>query len=129
LNQSPTQNPAQGIKLLTITDPASGQVVGDRIRHCTTGRDRRVGLLKDTALEAGTGILLEPCEGVHTFGMKFPIDIVFLNRKRKIVALHRSVPARRLRLSLRAHATLELPAGSIDRLGLQAEQPLKITPA
>jgi uncharacterized membrane protein (UPF0127 family) len=113
--------------LLSIKDPSSGKVVGDRIRHCTTGRDRRVGLLKDESLEDGTGILIEPCEGVHTFGMKFPIDIVFLNRQRKIVALHRAVPAGRLRMSLRAHATLELPAGSIERLGLQAEQPLEIT--
>ena len=117
------------MNLLIITEPISGKVVGDRIRHCTTARDLRVGLLKDTALEPGTGILLEPCEGVHTFGMKFPIDIVFLNRKRKIVALHRSVPARRLRISLRAHATLELAAGSIERLGLQKEQPLAITSA
>lgn len=115
--------------LLTITDPNTGKVVGDRIRHCTSGRDKRIGLLNDTSLEPGSGILLEPCEGVHTFGMKFPIDIVFLNRKHKIVALHREVPACRLRLSLRAHSTLELPAGSIERLALQREQPLQITSA
>ena len=117
------------MKLLTIRKPSTGQVLGDRIRHCTTGRDRRIGLLKDKELGPGDGILLEPCEGVHTFGMKFPIDIVFLNRNRKIVALYPAVPARRLRVSLRAHSTLELPAGSIARLGLQTEQPLEITSA
>jgi uncharacterized membrane protein (UPF0127 family) len=117
------------MKLVTILEPKTGSVIGDRIRHCTTGRDRRVGLLKDSELSPGAGILLEPCEGVHTFGMKFPIDIVFLNRQRKIVALYADVPARRLRLSWRAHSTLELPAGSIQRFGLQAEQPLEITSA
>ncbi len=116
-------------KLLTIVEPSTGNVVGDRIRHCVTARDRRIGLLKDQGLTPGMGILIEPCEGVHTFGMKFPIDIVFLNRKRTIVGLHAAVPARRLRISLRAHSTLELPAGSIERLGLKREQPLEITSA
>jgi hypothetical protein len=58
-------------------------------------------------------MLLVPCEGIHTFGMKFPIDVVFLDREYRVIKTAESVPPRRIRFCLRAHSTLELPAGII----------------
>lgn len=52
-----------------------------------------------------------PCEGVHTFGMKFEIDVIYLNRKRKVLKIRPSMPKRRISFCLPAHSVLELPAG------------------
>jgi uncharacterized membrane protein (UPF0127 family) len=78
-----------------------------------TSKERRVGLLRHERLEAGDGLWISPCEAVHTFGMNFPIDIVFLDRKRKVVKVRESVPPRRIAVCLRAHSVLELPAGTV----------------
>ncbi len=73
---------------------------------------RRTGLLKHTGLEQGEGLWIVPCEGVHTFAMKFTIDVLFLSKKRKVLKVRGSMPKRRLALSLLAHSVLELPAGT-----------------
>ena len=53
-----------------------------------------------------------PCEGIHTFGMKFPIDVLFLDRDLKVLKLCRALRAGRISLCLRAFSVLELPAGT-----------------
>ena len=79
-----------------------------------TSAKRRTGLLKHTSLEPGDGLWIVPCEGVHTFGMKFPIDVLFLTRKRKVLKVRPRMVKRRLALSLFAHSVLELPAGTAE---------------
>jgi uncharacterized membrane protein (UPF0127 family) len=91
-----------------------------------SSRERRDGLLKDGELEEGSGMLLLPCEGIHTFGMKFPIDVVFLDRAYRIIKVCETVPPRRMRFCLRAHSTLELPAGIICARQLKPGLALRI---
>lgn len=67
-----------------------------------------------------------PCEGVHTFFMKFPIDVVFLNRKRKVLKIRPHMGRRRISLSIRAHSVLELPAGTLADTGTQAGDQLEL---
>lgn len=78
-----------------------------------TSRERRTGLLRHDQLEPGDGLWISPCEAVHTFGMKFPIDVVFLNRKRKVLKIKENVAPGRIAVCLRAHSVLELPAGTV----------------
>ncbi|HOK46545.1 MAG TPA: DUF192 domain-containing protein [Bryobacteraceae bacterium] len=80
-----------------------------------TSRKRRTGLLKHTSLPAGEGLWIVPCEGVHTFGMQFPIDVLFLDRKRKVLKIRANMP----RGCLSAHSVLELPAGTAEATGTQ----------
>lgn len=54
-----------------------------------------------------------PCEAVHTFFMKFPIDLIYLDRKHRVKKIRGSVPAWRISGCLSAHSVLELPAGTI----------------
>jgi uncharacterized membrane protein (UPF0127 family) len=82
-----------------------------------TSAKRRTGLLKHTRLEAGEGLLIVPCESVHTFFMKFPIDLVYLDKRRKVKKIRHAVPAWRLSACLSAHSVLELPAGTVARTG------------
>jgi uncharacterized membrane protein (UPF0127 family) len=73
------------------------------------------GLLGRSSLPAGQGLLIKPCKGIHTFFMKFSIDVVFLDRDNRVVALYRSLEPNRLtRVSGKAHSVLELPAGTLD---------------
>jgi len=56
-----------------------------------------------------------PCESVHTFGMQFPIDLVYLDRKHHVKKVTSSVPPWRLSACLTAHSIVELPSGTIHR--------------
>lgn len=77
-----------------------------------TSAKRNVGLLRHKSLPEGEGLLITPSEGVHTVGMKFPIDVLFLSRKREVLKLRASMVPFRIALCLRAHSVLELPAGT-----------------
>ena len=56
-----------------------------------------------------------PCEAVHTFFMKFPIDLIYLDRRHRVKKVRDSVPAWRISGCLAAHSVLELPAGTIRK--------------
>ena len=92
-------------------------VLGDAVELADTSETRRVGLLKHTRLEPGTGLWIVPCESVHTFFMKFPIDLVYLDKQRKVRKVRHAVPAWRLSACLSAHSILELPAGTAEKSG------------
>ena len=100
-------------------------VLGDQIEIADTSATRRTGLLKYTNLVEGQGLWIVPCEGVHTFGMKFPIDVLFLNRQRKVVKIRKEMARRRMAFCLTAHSVLELPAGAADRTGTIVGDQLK----
>jgi uncharacterized protein len=101
-------------------------ILGDRIDVADTSSTRRTGLLKHPGLERGQGLWIVPCEAVHTFGMKFPIDVVFLSKKRTVLKMRGSMGRRGIALCLRAHSVIELPAGTIDETGLQVGDQLEL---
>jgi hypothetical protein len=85
-----------------------------------TSEKRRVGLLKHTSLAAGEGLWIAPCESVHTFFMKFPIDLVYLDKRLRVRKVRHAVRPWRLSACLTAHSVLELPAGSVAETGTVA---------
>jgi len=64
--------------LLRIVNLTRGTVVADKAEIADTGAKARTGLLKHAGLAPGEGLWIAPCEAIHTFGMRFPIDVVFL---------------------------------------------------
>jgi len=68
--------------------------------------------LKHTGLEPGEGLWIAPCEAIHTFRMKFPIDVLFLDKKRKVLKIKSDMQPGRMSACLRAHSVLELPSGT-----------------
>ena len=80
---------------------------------------RRRGLLAKSHLDEAAGIWIAPCEAIHTFGMKLPIDVVFLDRKHRARKLVRKLSPARIALCLAGSAVLELASGAIARSGLQ----------
>jgi uncharacterized membrane protein (UPF0127 family) len=100
--------------------------LGDAVQVADTSETRRVGLLKHTCLEPGAGLWIVPCESVHTFFMKFPIDLVYLDKQKKVRKVRHAVPAWRLSACLSAHSILELPAGTARESGTLAGDELSI---
>jgi uncharacterized membrane protein (UPF0127 family) len=76
------------------------------------------GLLGKRSLAAGDGILIRPAPSVHTFFMRFPIDIVFLSRKGDVMKVSADVGPWHVRSCRRAYAVLELPAGEAKKRGI-----------
>lgn len=111
---------------LRATNVTRGALLADRADIADTSAKRRQGLLKHSGLAPGEGLWIVPCEGVHTFAMKFPIDVVFLNKKRKILKIRPNMGRGRIALSLRAHSVLELPAGRLAETGTEKGDVLEL---
>jgi len=79
---------------------------------------RRRGLLGRDSLAADAALIIAPCSSIHTFGMRFAIDVLFVNREGYVVKTRANVPRRRLTGALRAFAAIELAAGAIRRIGV-----------
>lgn len=93
-----------------------------------TSAKRRTGLLKHKQLDPGDGLWITPCESVHTFFMKFAIDLVYLDREKKVRKIRHGVPPWRLSACLAAHSILELPPGTAKQTGTQRGDVLAIEP-
>lgn len=101
---------------LTTVD---GEVV---CAHCFVADSpwsRMRGLLGRRGLETGEGLLLRPTGSVHTFFMRFPIDVVFLSREGEVLKVARALPAWRTAGARRAKAVLELAADEAERRGVR----------
>ena len=103
---------APGIPL-QVSNVTRGTVLANSLEVADTGRKRNKGLLGREQLAFGAGLWIVPCQSVHTFFMKFAIDLVYLNRKNQIKKLVGNVPPWRMSICFSAHSILELPAGTI----------------
>ncbi len=101
----------RALPIARVRNITKGTSLADRALVADTSKTRRTGLLRHETLPRGEGLWIVPSEGVHTVGMKFPIDVLFLNRRRQVVKVRGNMGKWRLALSLRAHSVLELPAG------------------
>ncbi len=99
--------------LMRISNLTREVVLAHRVQVADNGAKRRKGLLGRDGLNAGEGLWIVPCESVHTFGMKFPIDLIYLDRSRKVKKVRSSVLPWRLSACLSAHSVVELASGTI----------------
>jgi hypothetical protein len=104
-----------------------GQVVCERCLVADSPWPRMRGLLGRRGLESGEGLLLKPAGSVHTFFMRFPIDVVFLSREGDVLKVARALPAWRLAGARRAKAALELGADEAERRGISVGTRLDLT--
>jgi uncharacterized protein len=103
----------------TVTNESRNCTVATRVRLASTGRTRRKGLLGVSYLDEHSGLWIVPCEAVHTFGMRIPIDVVFLDGKGRVKKIRPNLRAGRISLSLTARSVLELAAGIVEKSGTQ----------
>jgi uncharacterized membrane protein (UPF0127 family) len=86
------------------------RVLGCEARVAAGLRARLLGLSHLDREEAGGGLLIPRCSSVHTFGMRFALDLVFLDGEGRPISFRRAVPPRRFAWDRRARSILELPA-------------------
>lgn len=103
------------ISTLLIRNQTKMVTVADSAQVADTSATRRKGLLGRQTFNVGEGLWISPCESIHTCGMKFPIDVIFLDRKKRVRKVRASIVPWRLSICLLAHSVLELPAGTIRR--------------
>ena len=99
---------------MRIRNLTRNTVLADSAEVADTSSKRRTGLLKHERFERGQGLWIVPCEGVHSFFMKFAIDVVYLDRKKRVRKIRKEMVPRRISACLTAHSVLELPVGVIE---------------
>lgn len=98
-----------------------------RGRAATGFLDRLRGLIGRESLQPGEGLLIRPCSGIHTIGMRFTVDVVFLDAEGRVVKIAASVRPNRLGpIALGSAAVLELPEGTIARTGTRVGDVIEI---
>jgi uncharacterized membrane protein (UPF0127 family) len=98
---------------------AAGTVICERCESADRPIARMRGLLGRDGLDRGSGLLLSPEPSVHMFFMRFPIDVVFVDRDWKVLGVRHDLQPWRVAGVRRAHAALELPAGTAAALGVR----------
>lgn len=91
-----------------------GGAFAEHVECAFDSASRRRGLLGREAFDPGRAIVIAPCNSVHTFFMKFPIDVVFVGRDGTVLKTTAGLRPWRLVACVAAFATIELPAGTIE---------------
>jgi hypothetical protein len=97
----------------------TGRILADAVEAAFDSERRRRGLLGRTGLPDGAALVIAPSNAVHTFFMKFPIDVVFVRRDGSVVKVCRRMPAWRLAAAFSAFAVIETAAGDAERAGVE----------
>jgi len=103
------------------THAATGKVLANELEVTRTMFGRGVGLMFRRALAPGTGMWINPCNGIHMMFMNFPIDAVFLDKANRVKKVYRRLPAWYgvVWVEWGAHSVLELPPGSTAGIDLK----------
>ena len=116
-------------RMLQVRNLRTQSTVACCVEVADRGPARSRGLLGKQTLGEGEGLWIVPCEAVHTFGMQFAIDLVFLDRRNVVRKVRSSVPAWRLSGCLRARSVLELAAGTLKSMPVHSGDILQFSPA
>lgn len=123
------QNDGKVKRRLKIVNTSRNAVLALNAEVADSGPARSRGLLGRDRLASGEGLWIVPCEAVHTFGMRFPIDLVYVNRKMVVKKVCSHVRPWRISGCLRAHSVIELPAGTVRATQSQSGDRLEFSPS
>jgi uncharacterized protein len=99
---------------MRLVNTRTGATIASVVEVAATRVDRRRGLLGRNALDLSAALILAPCAAVHTVFMRFPIDVVFVDRHFQIRSIVRNLQPWRIAASPHAYATVEM-AGGVER--------------
>jgi uncharacterized protein len=116
------RNRKSGIGRYSVYNLTKNIQIASEVELAATQWARLKGLIGRSADEftAGAGLWISPCQGIHTIGMSFPIDVVYLDSARRALrTYHGLAPFRLAALSLKTRSVLEFPEGTLLRSGTQ----------
>lgn len=114
---------------LTARNVTRDRVLGDAVRMADSFLSRARGLLGTERIPTGEGLWIAPCRSIHSFGMKYEFDALFLDRAGAVVALYDWFPRNRVSGRFRrAAGVLELPPGTIEGTGTEVGDVVELLP-
>ncbi len=103
-------------KIIRIINKSKNITLADRAEVADTPFKRLKGLLGRRALEQGEGLVIIPCNSIHTFFMRFSIDVAFIGKDDQVVAItHSLLPSRLFGAFLKGKLVIELPVGTLKK--------------
>ncbi len=105
--------------MFVLANTSTGRIIADRLERADGWLSRNRGLIGRRALGPGEGLWLARCWGIHTLGVRFPLDVLFLDRDLRVVAVERGVrPGRLAVVHARSQHVIELGAGALGEVDL-----------
>jgi uncharacterized membrane protein (UPF0127 family) len=105
----------ESTELHALLNDRTGRVVASAVELAETSETRRRGLLGRDSLDPSAALIIVPCSSVHTFFMRFVIDVVFVDRDGVVLKTVSDLRPWRIAIGARAHAVIELNAGGVRR--------------
>ncbi len=99
---------------LCLRNTRNGRLLATRLLPALDSKTRRRGLLDRTSLDDGEAMIIAPTNAIHTWFMRFDIDIAFVNREGRVVKARSAVRPWRMTAALRGYAVVEMRAGSFE---------------
>ncbi len=112
-----------------VVNCRSGEVLASRGRLADNFKTRTVGLLGEARLDEDEALIIKPCWSIHTFFMRFPIDVLFLDKKGTVKKIIRSMPAWRMAVSWGSHETIEMAPGVLEGFDLEVGDSVEVRKA
>ena len=105
---------------MNVVNRTRGSTLATQARRADSFAARGRGLMMAPPLPEGGGLVIEPCNSIHMFFMRYPLDIVFLDKVGEVLFMYRGIkPWRMGRVVRGARLAIELPEGSIERSGTE----------
>lgn len=114
---------------LCLRNRRTGEVLADALLPALDRASRKTGLLKHSSLAHGEAMLIAPSNAVHTWFMKFDLDLVFVRRDGRVVKTRAGVKPWRMSGALRAFAVIEMRAGTLAERDTRPGDVLEVVPA
>src|SRR3569623_336259 len=116
--------------MLKAPNITRGTTVGENIELANTSTTRMFGLLGRKGLDVGGGLWIKPSSGVHTFFMRFSIDVIGLDKDLNVIKLWHCLPPFRVTsVSMKLKSVIELPCGAIKAAEIRIGDRIEITSA
>jgi hypothetical protein len=113
--------------IVRVYNATKSSCLGEQIEVADSSLRRMVGLLGKRSLAKGCGLLILPSQAIHTVGMAFPIDVLFVDKKYTVVGVREAIPPFRMtRVFWKALGVLELPVGTIRDSCTEVGDQLKV---
>jgi uncharacterized membrane protein (UPF0127 family) len=111
-----------------IVNSRTGEVLARRGRLADSFKTRSAGLLGDASLDPEEALIIKPCWSIHTFFMRFAIDVLFLDKQGKVRKIVHSMPAWRMACAWGARDTVEMSPGVLRNFDVKVGDKIEITP-
>jgi uncharacterized membrane protein (UPF0127 family) len=112
---------------LALTNDRTNHVLARTLLTAFDSESRRRGLLKFDSLPDGSCLIIAPSNAIHTFFMRFSIDVAFVSKSGRVLKVRSNLRPCRIAAAFRGFAVIELPSGALARAGTEPGDTLRLT--